>query len=54
MAIALNAHARQYRDFLDAIATGRPPLVTLDEAVRTLAVVLAVYESAGTGRPVLV
>jgi UDP-N-acetyl-2-amino-2-deoxyglucuronate dehydrogenase len=52
MAIALDAHARQYRDFLDAVATGRAPLVTLDEATRTLAVVLAVYESAATGRPV--
>jgi UDP-N-acetyl-2-amino-2-deoxyglucuronate dehydrogenase len=46
MAIALDAHARQYRDFLDAIATGRPPLVTLDEATRTLAAVLAIYSAA--------
>ena len=51
MGIALDAHARQYRDFLDAIATGRPPLVTLDEATRTLAVVLAIYEAAA-GPPV--
>jgi UDP-N-acetyl-2-amino-2-deoxyglucuronate dehydrogenase len=48
MAIALDAHARQYRDFLDAIATGRPPLVTLDEATRTLATVLAIYSAAGS------
>jgi predicted dehydrogenase len=46
MAIALDAHARQYRDFLDAIATGRAPLVTLDEATRTLAAVLAIYSAA--------
>jgi predicted dehydrogenase len=52
MALALDAHTRQYRDFLDAIATGRAPLVTLDEATRTLAVIQALYESARTGRPV--
>ncbi|MDA8438840.1 MAG: Gfo/Idh/MocA family oxidoreductase [Propionibacterium sp.] len=46
------ALARQYVDFLDAIDTGRPPVVTLAEAGRTLAVVEAFYDSARTGRPV--
>jgi predicted dehydrogenase len=46
-----DAHADQYRDFLDAIEQGRPPLVTVAEAGRTLAVVCAIYESARTGRP---
>jgi UDP-N-acetyl-2-amino-2-deoxyglucuronate dehydrogenase len=45
-------HTDQYRDFLDAVAEGRPPLVTVAEATRTLAVVCAIYESARTGRPV--
>ncbi|MGH3309490.1 MAG: Gfo/Idh/MocA family protein [Streptomyces sp.] len=47
-----DAHIHQYRDFLDAIEEGRPPLVTVAEATRTLAVICAVYESARTGRPV--
>lgn len=46
-----DAHAAQYRDFVEAINTGRPPLVTVADATRTLAVVLAIYESARTGRP---
>jgi len=49
-----DAHADQYRDFLDAVEEGRPPLVTVAEAGRTLAVVCAIYESARTGRPALV
>lgn len=46
-----DAHTDQYRDFLDAVATHRRPLVTVDEAVCTLSVILAIYESAATGRP---
>ena len=49
-----DAHAAQYRDFLDAVEAGRPPLVTAAEAARTLAVVHAIYDSARTGRPVTV
>jgi predicted dehydrogenase len=46
------AHLYQYRDFVEAIKRGRPPAVTVDDAIRTLAVVTAVYESARTGQPV--
>lgn len=46
------AHSLQYRDFLGAVAEGRPPVVTVAEATRTLRVVCAIYESARTGRPV--
>lgn len=49
-----DAHTDQYRDFLDAIEQGRPPLVTVADATRTLAVVCAIYESARTGKPVSV
>lgn len=49
-----HAHADQYRDFLDAVAEGRPPLVTVAEASRTLAVVRAIYESVRTSKPVTV
>ncbi|GAA5110404.1 Gfo/Idh/MocA family protein [Pseudonocardia adelaidensis] len=47
-------HARQYRDVVEAIRTGRRPGVTLDDALLALATVRAVYESARTGVPVRV
>jgi predicted dehydrogenase len=50
----VSAQARQYDDIVDAIATGRPPLVGVEQATLALATVRAVYESARTGRPVLV
>ncbi len=43
------AHAAQYADFLAAIARGRPPLVTVAQARRTVATVTAIYESARSG-----
>jgi UDP-N-acetyl-2-amino-2-deoxyglucuronate dehydrogenase len=46
------AHVAQYRDFVEAIRDGRPPRVGVPEATTTLAVILAVYESAATGLPV--
>ncbi|GAA1581839.1 Gfo/Idh/MocA family oxidoreductase [Kribbella karoonensis] len=46
------AHLEQYRDFVAAVREGRPPAVTLEAGRRSLATVLAVYESARTGRPV--
>jgi predicted dehydrogenase len=47
-----DAHADQYRDFLDAVTEGRRPVVTVTEAITTLAVVRAIYDSARTGLPV--
>jgi predicted dehydrogenase len=47
-----DAHAAQYRDFVSAIVTGRAPAVTLDDAIRTLDVVAAIYESSLTGSPI--
>jgi len=47
----IEALARQYVDFLDAIERRRPPLVSLADAGRTLAVIEAFYTSARTGRP---
>ncbi|GAA1115874.1 Gfo/Idh/MocA family oxidoreductase [Kribbella jejuensis] len=46
------AHLAQYRDFIAAVREGRPPTITLQAGRRSLATVLAVYESARTGRPV--
>ena len=45
-------HARQLTDFVEAIATGRPPLVDGREGRRAVEVILAAYESAATGRVV--
>jgi UDP-N-acetyl-2-amino-2-deoxyglucuronate dehydrogenase len=45
------AHQRQYIDVLDAIAAGRRPSITTREGRRALQTVLAVYESARTGKP---
>lgn len=42
----------ELRHFLAAVEAGTPPLVTGDEAVRSLALALAVLESTRTGRPV--
>lgn len=42
----------ELRHFLAAVETGTPPLVTGDEAVRSLALALAVLQSTRTGRPV--
>lgn len=44
-----DAHTRQYGDFLDAVATGRDPLVTPAEARRSVATIRAIYESARNG-----
>jgi UDP-N-acetyl-2-amino-2-deoxyglucuronate dehydrogenase len=49
-----DTHVAQYRDFAAAIRDGRPPRVGVREATTTLAVILAVYESASTGLPVQV
>jgi predicted dehydrogenase len=45
-------HARQLTDFVEALETGRPPLVDGREGRKAVEVILAVYRSAETGRPV--
>lgn len=46
------AHRDQYADFLKAIDDHRDPFVTVADGRLSLQVVLAIYESARTGRPV--
>ena len=41
---------RQFRDFGDAIRTGRKPLVGGEEGYQALEIVQAVYNRAGRGR----
>jgi UDP-N-acetyl-2-amino-2-deoxyglucuronate dehydrogenase len=47
-------HLRQYEDVIDAIRTDRPPRGSLDDAVRALGVIVAVYVSSALDRPVRV
>jgi predicted dehydrogenase len=46
------AHRAQLRDFIASVTQGRPPRVSTASAREALALVLALYESANTGRPV--
>jgi predicted dehydrogenase len=45
-------HARQLADFVQAIQAGRQPLVDGREGRRAVEVILAIYQSDATGRPV--
>lgn len=45
-------HKLQVADFVESIHTGRPPAVTGEEATKSLRILLAVYESSQTGKPV--
>lgn len=47
-----DAHLAQYVDFIEAVRDGRPPAIGTKDARRALELVLGVYESARTGRPV--
>ena len=50
--IGVEGHTRLVGDLVAAIREGREPLVSGVEGRRSLALTLAVYEAAGTGRPV--
>ncbi|AYG02647.1 Gfo/Idh/MocA family protein [Gryllotalpicola protaetiae] len=50
----VQGHSRQYDDIVGAIREGRAPKVGVDDALRSLAVVRALYVSASLGREVLV
>jgi predicted dehydrogenase len=44
-------HQLQIAEFLDAIRHGRPPAVTGRDARNSLAIILGIYESSRTGKP---
>jgi predicted dehydrogenase len=48
----VEGHIRQIQDMIDAIRNDRAPLVDGREGRRSVELVLAIYESARTGRPV--
>jgi predicted dehydrogenase len=50
----LAGHGRQYADIVDAIRTGRPAKVTVDDALLSLATVRGLYVAATLDKPVLV
>lgn len=51
-AISHVGHARQLADFVQAIQTGRAPLVDGREGRRAVEIILGIYQSAATGRAV--
>ena len=51
-ATAVDGHAAQLRDVIDAIESRREPAVTGDDGRRALELVLAIYESARSGRSI--
>lgn len=53
MAIPLTPFERQFRNFGDAIAAGRKPLVSGEEGYRALELVLTVYRSCREGQKVV-
>jgi len=53
-AISHVGHARQLTDFVQAIQSGRPPLVDGREGRRAVEIILGIYESAATGRTVTI
>ncbi len=53
MAISLTPFERQFRDYGEAIRTGRQPLVTGEEGYNALEVVISIYNSCREGRKVV-
>jgi predicted dehydrogenase len=49
-----NYHARQIKELVEAIRAGRRPLVDAVEGRKSVAILLAIYESNRTGQPVRV
>lgn len=52
-AARIAGHRAQLIDLLEAIATGRDPMITGEEARKPLEIILAIYQSARTGREVI-
>jgi UDP-N-acetyl-2-amino-2-deoxyglucuronate dehydrogenase len=52
MAIGHHLHLEQFRDFIEAVKNDREPLVNGQEARKSLALILGIYESSKMNRPV--
>jgi predicted dehydrogenase len=51
MAISLDSFERQFRDFAEAITTGRKPAVAGEEGLQALEIVEAIYQSCRSAAP---
>ncbi len=51
-AISFQGHLNQFKDFINAIQTGRKPLVDGEEGRKSVEIILAIYKSAWTGKRV--
>lgn len=51
-AIGHQAHAKQFRDFVEAIQKDRPPLIDGREGRHAVEIILGIYKSAQSGKPV--
>lgn len=48
-AIGISGHVAQWADVLDAVTTGREPLITADDGLATVAVLDGIYRAAANG-----
>lgn len=53
-AISYVGHKKQFEDFLQALRTGRRPLVDGREGRKSVEIILAIYKSARTGKRVMI
>ncbi|SDT04359.1 Gfo/Idh/MocA family protein [Microlunatus soli] len=51
-AIGISGHLAQWSDVLDAVITGRRPMITADDGVATVSVLDGIYRAAADGRTV--
>jgi UDP-N-acetyl-2-amino-2-deoxyglucuronate dehydrogenase len=51
-AISCEGHRRQFQNFVDALEADRPPLIEALEARKSVAIILAIYESAESEKKV--
>ncbi len=52
-AIKFQGHQRQFEDFVEALETGKSPLVDGQEARKSVEIILAIYQSACEGKRVI-
>jgi len=50
--IGMEGHIRQVKDMVEAIKENREPIVSGEEGRKSLQIILAIYQSAKTGKPV--
>ncbi|WNR43480.1 Gfo/Idh/MocA family protein [Paenibacillus roseipurpureus] len=52
MSISLEGHAAQVQDMITAVLTNRSPIIGIEEGREAVRIILAIYESARTGKEV--